>query len=123
MEESKKRVYVLDDDEGILSIAKRILDKSGFEVRTSSRAIGTTNDIKEFSPHVLLVDVMMPALKGTKVVEIVRKLLDPIPIIILYSNKSADELRELSIESGADDYLCKTEGPQALLRKVRMHTL
>ena len=71
MEDSPKRVYILDDDEGILSIAKRILEKSGFKVKASSQAIGATNEIKKFEPHVALIDVMMPALKCTKTVEII----------------------------------------------------
>jgi len=123
MEEERKRVFVLDDDEGLLLATKRTLEQSGFEVKVSNRPIGATKDIQEFSPHVLLLDVMMPALKGTKIVGILRKSMNPSPVIILYSNKASDELRELAIECGANDYLCKTDGPSGLLRKIRMHTL
>ena len=123
MEEEKKRVFVLDDDEGMLIATKRMLEQAGFDVRVSNHAIGASKDISKYYPHIVLLDVMMPALKGTKIVGIIRKNMDPAPVIILYSNKASDELRELAIESGADDYLCKTEGPSGLLRKIRMHTL
>ena len=123
MEVERKRVFILDDDEGLLLATKRTLEQAGFEVKMSNRPIGATKDIQKFSPHVLLLDVMMPALKGTKIVGIIRKTLTPTPVIILYSNKASDELRELAIECGADDYLCKTDGSLGLLRKIRMHTL
>ena len=123
MEEPKKRIYVLDDDEGILLVTKRVLEQAGYSVRASNKPIGATNDIKKFSPDLVLLDVMMPALKGTQIVNIIRKTMPQPPVIILYSNKASDELRELAIECGADDYLCKTEGPHGLLRKVRMHTI
>lgn len=123
MAEEKKRVFVIDDDEELLRIAKRTLEKAGFEVETSSHTIGVTKSIMKFVPHIVLVDVMMPALKGTKVIEILRKSLDPLPPVLLYSNKSPSELKELAIDSGADDYICKTDGPSALVRKVRTYLI
>ncbi len=121
MAEETKRVFIIDDDEEMLQISRRTLEKAGYEVDTSSHPIGVTESIRKFSPHVVLVDVMMPALKGTKVVEILRRYLEPLPPVLLYSNKSPGELKELVIDSGADDYISKTDGPSALVRKVRAH--
>jgi len=112
MAEEKKRVFIIDDDEEILLISQRTLEKAGYIVGASSHAIGVTQSIRKFSPDIVLVDVMMPALKGNKVVDILRKCLDPLPPLLL-----------LAIDSGADDYICKTDGPSALLRKVRSHLM
>ena len=114
----KTKILIVDDDENTLKLYERALDKAGFEVKTSSQAIGTTNKAKEFCPEIIILDVMMPALSGQNLIEILKKNVPGNPLIILLSNKSEDELKKIAQEFHADDYLTKMSGPLALVKKI-----
>ncbi len=115
---SQGKVFIIDDDENALNLARRILEKSDYEVVTTTQVIGSTAAINSFKPDVILVDLMMPALSGERMVELLQKGLHYKPKIILFSNKSEDELRKVAKETGADDYIAKINGPASIMRKV-----
>jgi len=115
------KVFIIDDDENALRLGQRILEKAGYEVQTTTRVIGTTSAINEFSPDVVLLDVMMPTLTGDKFIRLLRQGVKSRPQIILFSNKSEDELRQMAQRVLADDFLPKIQGPAAILRKVSEH--
>jgi DNA-binding response OmpR family regulator len=114
-----QKIFVLDDDENTCRLAATALARAGYEVQTQSAAIGATSAIKTFSPDLILLDVMMPALSGDTMVEIIAKSVKPRPRILFYSNKSAHDLRELTDKTGVEGYICKIDGPSALLATVR----
>ncbi len=118
---SEGKVFLIDDDPVARQLFSRVLEKAGFSVMGTDRVIGTTSMINEFAPDIILLDVMMPALSGDKMVKILRQAIRSGPTIILVSNKSEDELRKLKEESGADDFITKIGGPNLLLRKVNEH--
>ncbi len=115
------RVFILDDDEKEAELAKTVLAREGYEVMVRLNARGTMADIKEFKPALILVDVMMPELPGDDFVKVVQaeRNLKPKPAVLLYSNRSKEDLRELAAKSGADGHIRKTDGPRALLREIR----
>jgi len=112
------KVFVLDDEETSCQLAKQALTKAGYEVMVQTKAIGATNAIRGFAPHLVLLDVMMPALSGDNLVEIIAKTIRPRPKLLFYSNKSDNELKELVEKSGADGFICKVDGPASLIRAV-----
>jgi DNA-binding response OmpR family regulator len=115
----KRKIFILDDDETACQLAERVLAKAGYEVKSQTRAIGATSSIKSYGPDLVLLDVMMPALSGDTLVELILKTVKPSPKILFYSNKQEDELRELARKNSVDGYICKVHGPTALLRSVR----
>jgi DNA-binding response OmpR family regulator len=110
---------LIDDDQATLDLFSKALERDGFEVLSSATPIGTTNRAKEFGPDVILLDVMMPALPGNKIVEIMKDKIPGRPPVILFSNKSEEELRKIAEECGADGHITKLSGPAALVKKVR----
>jgi DNA-binding response OmpR family regulator len=114
-----QKIFVLDDDENSCKLAALALDRAGYKVQTQNMAIGATSAIKSFSPDLILLDVMMPALSGDSLVEIIARVIKPRPKILFYSNKTSQELRELSEKTGVDGYVCKVDGPTAMLSAVR----
>jgi len=114
-----QKVFILDDDENACQLAEMVLKKAGYEVSTLTKAIGASNAIRNFGPDLLLLDVMMPALSGDNLVEIINKTVKPRPKIIFYSNKSAQDLRELVEQTGVDGYVCKVDGTGTLVKTVR----
>jgi len=115
------KVFIIDDDPVSTQLFSTALKKAGFIVESTTQVIGTTAIINKFSPDIILLDVMMPALSGEKMVQILKEGVRSQPTVILLSNKNEDELKKLVQESGADDYMTKLSGPGSLLRKVNEH--
>lgn len=116
----KKKVLVVDDDPVVLEMVKDYLTHIGFEVFTFDRALGTSNEIMKTGANLLILDIDMPALKGDKICEIIRKEgFFPDLKILLYSVMDDRELAEIAAKQGADDYLCKTSDMSVLGFKVK----
>jgi len=115
----KGKIFLIDDDQAALDLFTKALEKEGFEVLASSEPIGTTNRAKAFAPDVILLDVMMPALPGDRIVKLMKDKMPSQPQIILFSNKGEDELKAIAKECGADGYVTKISGPSAVVKKVR----
>ena len=114
-----RKIFVLDDDERACQLAERVLTEAGYKVMTRTTPLGSTTAVSAFQPDLVLLDIMMPALSGTHVVSILDQHMKPRPKIIFYSNRTASELRELAEKSKVEGFVCKTEGPNALLTKVK----
>ena len=115
------KIFILDDDENDIKLAETVLAKAGFYVMAQSDAAGALVNIKNIRPDLLLLDVQMPSLSGDDLARIIAgdKTITHRPKIIFYSNKSANELRELAKETGAEGWVCKVDGPLALVRMVK----
>ena len=116
-----KKIMILDDDEMMLKIAKRIFEKAGYEIFTANQSLGFTNLVRQVKPDLIFLDVMLPALSGDKLISLLQKQLDYRPRIILLSNKDEEELKILKEETGADDYLQKAKGEASLLEMAEKY--
>ena len=114
-----QKIFVLDDDENACKLAERVLTEAGYKVMTRTQAIGTTVAISAFQPDLVLLDIMMPALPGDAVIGILEQHMKPRPKIVLFSNKSSQELRAIMEKTKVEGYVCKIDGPSALLKAVR----
>lgn len=114
-----KKIFMIDDDEPTLALVEKLLIKEGYEVMTKTTAIGSTLEIRKFKPDLVILDVLMPELSGDAIVEMIYKNVLPKPKIIFYSIKSQGDLFKLVDEKGADGYICKTDGPKALINKIK----
>ena len=112
------RVLVVDDDESILELVRRRLSVEGHEVHTSKEALGTSRRVREIEPDVVVLDQQMPALSGENLVKVIHEGCAVQPKIILFSSLPVEDLEEKAASSGADDFLCKTEGMAALHEKI-----
>ncbi len=116
----KHRVLIMDDDENDGELAKSILEKQGYQVMLLDTAAGVLPEIKNFGPDVILLDVMMPEIAGVDLAPIIMKhgALNVKPKILYYSNLSSDKLKEMVRNTGVHGYVCKVDGPRALISAV-----
>jgi DNA-binding response OmpR family regulator len=112
------RVLVVDDDVDTLELVRRTLTARGFEVHTHTSALGVSNLVRNTEPHLVLLDVHFPALKGDKVVALARQYAPPSTQFILYSAADESRLRSLALASGADGYLSKSVQGEELAQKL-----
>lgn len=116
-------VLVVDDDAIAREVIRRALEANGHSVILHDAAFGTTGLIQGEKPDAVVIDVNLPGLKGTQLIEIAsrRTRENPDtpagPIFILYSGMEAEELRELADTVGAAGVLPKALSPHALARE------
>ena len=56
----KGKVFLLDDDELIVSVLARALKKEGYEIYQETESDSVIDKIKSCAPDILLLDISMP---------------------------------------------------------------
>lgn len=113
------KILILDDSPSVLAAASMALTAAGHEVLTREAQDGLPALIQREQPALLLLDVNMPAMQGDKTLRALRMRGWATGVkVLLYSAKSAEELEILARGSGADGFVCKVDGPEALVVAV-----
>lgn len=113
---SKYNILVVDDDKEIIEAIEIYLLNEGYNVFTAYDGIQALKVAREEDIHLIIMDIMMPNLNGTRATIELRKEKE-IPIIML-SAKSEDSDIILGLNLGADDYLTKPFNPLELIARV-----
>ncbi|MDP2653443.1 MAG: response regulator [Candidatus Omnitrophota bacterium] len=85
MAEQKKIVYI-DDEPDLCFMVKELLEGTGeFAVTTSTDPLQAENLVRQVSPHLLLLDIVMPKRKGTDIIAAIKKddAFKKLPIIVV----------------------------------------
>lgn len=99
------RLLVIDDDELFLEIARFNLDKAGFEVDVASDPRVGLNKALETRFDLILLDLMMPGLRGEEVLSLLKPLNNQ--RILVVSGHTGDAHRSKARDLGAVAYLEK----------------
>lgn len=121
MSETTKNATILliDDEKDILEFLSYNLKKEGYKVYTSDNAIDGIQMVKDFSPSLIIMDVMMPNMDGIEACQIIRKDLNiQQPLIVFLTSRAEDYSQIAGFEAGADDYISKPIRPRLLASKV-----
>ena len=112
------RILIVEDDEDINLLLCKILRKEGYEVISAYSGTEGKLRLEQELPDLILLDLMLPGMKGEAITEYVRKeKQSSLPIIVL-SAKTALETKVELITMGADDYITKPFEPQEVLVRV-----
>jgi two-component system, OmpR family, response regulator ResD len=99
------KVLAIDDDPGITDLLTLLLKPHGFEVVSANAGEEGIRFIRENSPDVVILDLMMPGIDGWRVCTEVRKF-STVPILILSALDNPGTVAS-ALDAGADDYLVK----------------
>jgi DNA-binding NtrC family response regulator len=103
---SKGKVFLLDDDELIVTMLERALRGDGYDVCAESNPEDVLDRIRAFSPDVVLLDIKLPGRDGIDILgEIVGQGI-PTQVVMLTSDDTA-ETAVKAMKVGAADYLTK----------------
>jgi len=103
---SKQRIYLVDDDELIISMLSRVLKSGGYDVRTANNADGIVGKIKSWNPAVVLLDIRIADQSGIDVLKDIVEQGIATQVVML----TADDTAETAVKAmklGAADYLTK----------------
>jgi CheY-like chemotaxis protein len=118
----KRRLVVIDDSEIVLAVVGPALVASGFEVRAVSSLRQFINTVLDWKPHLIVTDLYMPEMGGAELCAWLRAQIQTAKTpIIICSSAPNDELARVSKTVGADGYVSKQDGPDAL--GARLHEL
>lgn len=110
-------VLVVDDDREIVESIAIFLRAEGYIVEKAFNGLDALDILMSRPVHLLLLDIMMPALDGIQTLLKVRESKN-IPIILI-SAKSEDADKILGLTAGADDYITKPFNPSELVARVK----
>jgi len=115
----KQRILIVDDTKDILVVVSKRLESWGFEAVTAESGEEGLQLAQEHRPDLILLDIMMPRMKGRDVCA--RLKADPktadIPVIFLTALGLADHVKA-GMDLGADDYIVKPFEPAELKERI-----
>jgi two-component system, OmpR family, KDP operon response regulator KdpE len=114
-----ERVLVVDDEAQITRVLRTALSAQGYDVRAANEPEEALRIFEEWSPDLMITDLMMPGMTGIDLCRAVRKK-SRIPILVL-SVRDQERSKIEALDAGADDYVTKPFSVQELLARVRAH--
>jgi DNA-binding response OmpR family regulator len=122
MENSKKKIMIIEDDYFVMDIYHTKLTQAGFEIIGAKDGLEALKKLQEEKqiPDLILLDIVMPYLGGLEVLEQIKKdkNLKEIPVILLTNLSQKAEI-DRGMGLGAKDYLIKSHfTPSEVLEKI-----
>lgn len=114
----KERILLVEDETAMRIALQDALEAEGYRVLTAADGqTGLDRAIKE-KPALLLLDVMLPRLNGFELCAQLRRLANPVPVLMLTARGMVGD-RVTGLEAGADDYLIKPFEMAELIARIR----
>ena len=112
------RILIIEDETPMRTALKDVIETEGYRALTAADGESGLQRALEEKPDLILLDVMMPRLDGFAVCAELRRLANPVPILMLTAKGQVDD-RVTGLDAGADDYLVKPFSTEELLARVR----
>src|SRR3989344_5183769 len=123
MNENKKKVMIVEDDEHISKVYEIKLAKEGFVTSLAVDGEEAVTKITSEKPDLILLDLMIPKKDGFGVLEDIKKNpeLAGIPVIVL-SNLGQQSDQDRALGLGANEYLVKVDYPiQEVVNRIKKY--
>lgn len=116
----KNIIFCVEDDKNIRELVVYALKTAGFQAFGFETANELYRELKEQTPSLLLLDIMLPDEDGMSILKKLKEKKDTfhIPVIMLTA-KSAEYDKVMGLDSGADDYITKPFGVMELISRVK----
>ena len=118
-----RKVLVIDDSEITRSAIEAMLTAAGYVVRTMESPLGATSEIVQQGIEILICDVNMPVMSGTKFAEVLKnnQRLRHVRLVLI-TGESDTELERVGAALGADAVLRKHALPERLVETLARFT-
>jgi DNA-binding response OmpR family regulator len=110
------KLLVIDDDSAVTDLLSLLLKSNGFEVTATNNSTEGLSLVREISPDVIILDLMMPEMDGWQICKAVREF-SQVPIIILSALNDPSMIASV-LDAGADDYLTKPTPSRVLIAHI-----
>ena len=115
------KVLIVDDEQEITEIVETFLTEHGFQVLTENNPGLAVDKAKNYKPHVILLDIMMPGMDGYTICQNLKEIPEfyDVPVIFLTGKDKADDMGR-SFKSGGDMFIKKPFSCERLLEIVNI---
>lgn len=115
-----KRILLVDDEEGFLSVIKEALEIRGFEVYSAANAIEAGLELASRRPDIILMDIKMPGINGLQACAAIKnnpKTAD-IPLVVVSAVSDESDIKAAK-KAGASDYFVKPVDIEKLVSRIK----
>src|SRR5205809_6434148 len=116
--EIMERVLIIEDETPMRTALADVLQGEGYRALTAADGESGLRKAVDEKPDLILLDIMMPKLDGYAVCAELRRLENPVPVLMLTAKGQVED-RVTGLDAGADDYLVKPFSTEELLARVR----
>ena len=103
---TNKVILIAEDEESNYSFLDHVLKRTGVKILWAKNGKEAVNMVKTEKVDLILMDIRMPGMNGYEAAEVIKKDKKDIPIIAQTAYALKGE-KELSLNSGCDDYIPK----------------
>ncbi len=112
---AKYRIFIIEDDKALANAMEKSISSWGYEVKSADDLV--TSELESFSPHLVILDIMLPRRNGYMLCEEIRKSSN-VPIVFLSS--AAENMNIImAMQSGGDDFIAKPVDSNVLITKIQ----
>ena len=115
----KTTILLIEDDRDMRDLVSGHLEHSGFDVLKTDDGIKGQALALQYSPDIILLDLMLPGIQGLDVCRIIKSDQETkeIPIIMVTALGQEEDIVK-GLETGADDYITKPFSIKVLIARV-----
>ena len=111
-----KHVLVVEDDANISELLRLYLEKEGYTVTIAATGEDGIINFRQFSPSLVLLDIMLPGIDGWGVLRTIRQEAKTPVIMLTAKGETFDKVSGLQL--GADDYITKPFEMKEVLARI-----
>jgi DNA-binding response OmpR family regulator len=111
----KHRILVIEDQEDLAELYESSLERAGYEVTNAYTGEEGVAEFEANGADAVLLDMTLPEMHGTKVLEEIRNLSASVPVVVV-TGETLAESRDVCNRLGVQDYLSKPPEHDALLK-------
>jgi len=112
-----RKIYLVDDDENILTSVSMFLENEGYQVRCFHDGASALEVLNNEPPDLAVFDIKMPRMDG---LELLRRLRQTSNLPVIFLTSKDDELDEaIGLSVGADDYITKPFSQRLLGERIK----
>lgn len=112
---SKHRILVIEDQEDLAELYESGLERAGYEVTNAYTGEEGVAEFEANGADAVLLDMTLPEMHGTKVLEDIRNLSPSVPVVVV-TGETLAESRDACNRLGVSEYLSKPPDYAALLK-------
>jgi DNA-binding response OmpR family regulator len=128
MDNSIKKILIVEDEESLVELYKEILEDAGFTVKYAYSGDEGAEMASKEKFDLILLDLMLPtgSMNGTYVLSLIKGDKDKYgdPIVVVLTNLTSEVVIKDVLEQKADGFLMKTElTPEQIVKEVQNYLL
>lgn len=111
------RILIVEDEKAIADVERAYIRREGYEADIAADGITALSMFAGEEYAMVLLDLMLPGMRGEDVCKEIRKVSD-VPIIMITAKSGEDDVIA-GLDAGADDYVIKPFSPRVLMARIR----